>query len=152
MLDHLESTENISAGKTEQVLGKIFDIFSKLVIDNSTGKPTLKPQLRENMIEGAWNFLHQNMHRNVDFEDHAELYDKFVLSKSCVDFLIAVSAKSSYSDADNFAKKMVCSKNLKRFCMVLRQEDLEAASQKHLKHVKNLSTSKIAITYTFEVH
>ena len=67
LLMHVRNTENISAGETEIVLGKIFNIFSKLVLSEAD-PDNLARQSHMEMMSCAWDFLNKNM-RRVGFND-----------------------------------------------------------------------------------
>ena len=56
-------------------------------------------------------------------DDRAEIFDQYVLSKACVDFLIAVSAKVQHDDVGNVAEKMIRSENLAKWIEIVRCED-----------------------------
>jgi hypothetical protein len=118
----VRNTENISAGETEIVLGKIFDIFSKLVLTNPD-PDNLARQSHIEMMDCAWSFLSRNMRRVLNRDDRVEIFDRYVLSKACVDFLIAVSAKVSVDEKGRVAEKMIRSENLARWVDIVRHED-----------------------------
>ena len=56
-------------------------------------------------------------------DDRTEIFDRYVLSKACVDFLIAVSAKVQPDDSGNVAEKMIRSENLAKWVEIVRCED-----------------------------
>ena len=91
LVNMLNEQTNISAGETEVVIAKSFDLLTKMIL-NETEKNCREFRMRqaEHAIRAALDILGRNSDRDTRDDDDEDA-EKFTLSHSCVTFLRACS-------------------------------------------------------------
>ena len=91
LVNMLNEQTNISAGETEVVIAKSFDLLTKMVLDdNEKNCREFRSRQAEHAIRAALDILGRNSDRDTR-DDDDENAEKFTLSHSCVTFLRACS-------------------------------------------------------------
>jgi hypothetical protein len=91
LVNMLNEQTNISAGETEVVIAKSFDLLTKMVLNNvEKNCREFRTRQAEHAIRAALDILGRNSDRDTREEDDEDA-EKFTLSHSCVTFLRACS-------------------------------------------------------------